>query len=163
MSEATDAPAPAGDPPSADGQKAAEARKIIRNHAIASVASGLLLGVPLLSVGLLIGAHLLMIRKLAKVYEVEFSEQRAISIIGSLLGVGATGSVMGLLRLVPGVGALVALATPSASTYALGKVFTEHFESGGTFLTFDQDRAKERYQKALAEKTEEESYVGIKP
>jgi hypothetical protein len=41
-------------------------------------------------------------------------------------------------------------------------VFTRHFESGGTFLTFDPDRAKPDYKKKLAEKAEQ-SYAGIKP
>jgi len=182
MSESSDQPAPAPAPPSksaggksaggksadgksADDPNAAEANKIIRTHAIASVASGLLVGVPLLSVGLLVGAHLRMIRKLAKLYEVEYSEQRAKSILGSLLGVSAAGTLVTMLRaVVPALGALSVLAFSPASTYALGKVFTEHFASGGTFLTFDPERAKERYQEALEEKKkEEESYVGIKP
>ena len=32
-----------------------------------------------------------------------------------------------------------------ASTFAVGKVFIEHFESGGTFLTFDPERVLEYY------------------
>ena len=34
------------------------------------------------------------------------------------------------------------LALPPASTYALGQVFIKHFSSGGTFLTFDFEKAK---------------------
>jgi uncharacterized protein (DUF697 family) len=94
-----------------------------------------------------------MIRQLARLYEVEFSQQRAESIIGSLLGVGAARSLVGFLRFVPGLGALGILALPSASTYALGKVFIKHFESGGTFLTFDLARAKAANDKHLAEKS----------
>ena len=33
-----------------------------------------------------------------------------------------------------------------ASTYALGEVFREHFETGGTFLDFDPGRLKKYYQ-----------------
>jgi hypothetical protein len=33
-----------------------------------------------------------------------------------------------------------------ASTYAIGKVFYRHFASGGTFLSFDVDRARDYYQ-----------------
>jgi hypothetical protein len=32
-----------------------------------------------------------------------------------------------------------------ASTYALGKVFIQHFESGGTFLDFDPEKVKEHF------------------
>jgi uncharacterized protein (DUF697 family) len=148
---------PAADP------KAAEASKIIRNHAIAAVAT-CLIPIPFVGVGLLAGAHLRMISQLARLYEVEFSEQRAKSIIGSLMGISATGAALSLLRLSPALGLLGALTLPSASTYALGKVFTEHFESGGTFLTFDPEKARALYDKALTEKAaEEESYEGVKP
>jgi sugar phosphate isomerase/epimerase len=34
-----------------------------------------------------------------------------------------------------------------ASTYALGKVFVQHFESGGTFLDFEPAKVKEYFQK----------------
>lgn len=142
--------------------KAAEASKIIRNHAIAAVASGIL-PIPLVGIGIMGGVTLRMIRQLARVYEVEFSEQRAESIIGSILGIGVAGTAISLLAGVPILRVVGALTLPSASTYALGKVFVEHFESGGTFLTFDPERGKQAYQKQLAETTAEESYAGIKP
>lgn len=142
--------------------KAAEASKIIRNHAIAAVAT-CLVPIPFVGIGVLGAAHLRMARQLAKLYDVEFSEQRAKSIIGSLLGISTTGFALACLRAIPGLQILGALTLPSASTYALGKVFVEHFESGGTFLTFDPDRAKDSYDKALDETPKEESFAGIKP
>ena len=33
-------------------------------------------------------------------------------------------------------------AAAGASTYAVGQVFIQHFESGGTFLDFDPDKVK---------------------
>ena len=33
-----------------------------------------------------------------------------------------------------------------ASTYAVGRVFIQHFESGGTFLTLDPDKVKAHYR-----------------
>ena len=33
-----------------------------------------------------------------------------------------------------------------ASTYAVGKVFYRHFASGGTFLTFDPEKARAYYE-----------------
>lgn len=134
-----------------------EASRIVRNHALAAVAT-VILPIPVVGIGILVAVHLRMIRQLALLYQVDFSEQRAESLIGTVLGVSATGTAAGLLRLVPGLNLLTAL-TPSASTYALGKVFIEHFESGGTFLTFDSSRAKAAYEEKLAQ----ESYAGIKP
>ncbi len=131
---------------SRDDPNAPEAKKIIRTHADRLGRERAPARQPAVCRSALWGRSVRMIRKLARLYEVDFSEQRAKSIIGSLVGVGTAGSTMNLFRLLPGVGALATLATPVASTYALGKVFTEHFESGGTFLTFDPERAKERYQ-----------------
>lgn len=142
---------------------ATAASQIIRNHAIVSVVSGVM-PIPLVGVGLMGAVHLRMIRELARLYKVEFSEQRAKSIIGSVLGISAAGAAMTVFRLVPILNVIGGLTVPSAATYALGKVFVEHFESGGTFLTFDPARGKALYEKTLAEKSAAgESYAGIKP
>lgn len=162
MSESEAQQGQQGQQGSAADPKAAEASKIIRTHAIASVASSLI-PIPFVGIGVLGAAHLRMVHQLAKLYEVEFSEQRAKSIIGSLLGISTTGFALLCLRAIPGLQILGALTLPSASTFALGKVFVEHFESGGTFLTFDPERAKDRYAKALDAPPAEESYAGIKP
>src|SRR5690242_16073569 len=153
-----------------DGEeKSAQAAKIVRNHMFGSVASGLL-PVPFLGVGILGGLQLRMLSELARLYDVEFSEQRANAIIGTLSGLGLTVTVGSLLRmLLPGTGKLLfglaGLTLPPASTYALGQVFIQHFESGGTFLTFDEERAKKGYDEKLAEgkRVVERSYAGIKP
>jgi uncharacterized protein (DUF697 family) len=143
----------------------AEASKIVRNHMIAAVASNFV-PIPFLNGGILGAIQLRMISQLAKHYKVEFSEQRANSIIGTLVGISATATAAGLLRMLPGfgqtIGALGSLGLPSASTYALGKVFIKHFESGGTFLTFDTDRGKKDYEQ-LAKSPDAASYAGVKP
>ena len=36
-------------------------------------------------------------------------------------------------------------------TYAAGRVFHQHFASGGTFLTFDPDKVREYYAQMLEE------------
>ena len=38
-----------------------------------------------------------------------------------------------------------------ATTYAVGKVFIQHFESGGTFLNFNPDSVKEYYETMFKE------------
>jgi uncharacterized protein (DUF697 family) len=135
-----------------DNAPSAEAAKIVRNHALAAVAASVV-PIPFVGIGILGAVHLRMLSQLARHYKVEFSEQRANAIIGSLVGISATATAMGFLRMVPGIGQalcmLGVLTLPSASTYALGEVFTKHFESGGTFLTFDPARAKADYTKQL--------------
>ncbi len=149
--------------------RADQAAKIVRNHMFGSVAAGIL-PIPLLDIGILAGIQLRMLSKLAEIYEVDFSEQRANAIIGSLAGMGLAATASNVLRsLLPGVGSVLfglgALTLLPASTYALGQVFIKHFESGGTFLTFDETRAKTDYDEKLEEgkKKVVQSYVGIKP
>ena len=52
-----------------------------------------------------------------------------------------------------------------ASTYAIGKVFVQHFESGGTILTFDPQRVREYYEQQFekGKKEVKENFVGIRP
>ena len=153
-----------------DEEKSARAAKVVRNYMFGSAAAGILPIPPLLDAGLLWGVQLRMLHQLAKIYEVEFSQQRALAILGALSGLGLTVSVGTLLwMLVPVPGKilfnLAGLTLPPASTYALGQVFIQHFESGGTFLTFDEKRAKKVYEENLARGQQEaiQSYAGIKP
>jgi uncharacterized protein (DUF697 family) len=148
--------------------KAAKAAKIVRNHMIGSLASGIV-PLPIVPAAILGGVQLRMLSKLAELYEVKFHEQRANAIIGALVGISFTATAAGLFGLIPGVGQIIfvagALGLSAASTYALGQVFIKHFESGGTFLTFDPSKAKRDYEEKLEEgkKVALESYVGIKP
>lgn len=148
--------------------KQAAASKIVRNHVLAAIASSAV-PIPLLDAGILTGVQLRMLKKLAEHYEVTFSEQRANAIIGSLVGVSAAVAAASLLKTIPGIGqalfAVGGLTLPSASTYALGQVFIKHFSSGGTFLTFDEERGKEEYKEKVAEgkKAVEQSFAGVRP
>ena len=126
-----------------------------------SAAAGLL-AVPLLDVAAVTGVQLKMIADLARLYAVPFSRDGAKAIIGSLVGAITPGFLSGpvariltpTLSFLPGVGVAVrVLVTPTlnaASTYALGRVFVQHFESGGTFLDMDPDAVRQHYQQELA-------------
>lgn len=150
------------------GDKSAAAAKIVRNHMFGSAAAGLV-PIPFLDVAALGAIQLRMLSKLAAHYDVEFSKQRANAIIGALGGIGVSATAVSLLRMVPGLGTAVAsvagFALAPASTYALGQVFIKHFDSGGTFLTFDPKRAKKDYDEKLAEgkRVVEQNYAGVKP
>lgn len=149
-----------------DNHEAAD--KIVRSHMFGSVASGLL-PIPLVDIALLGGIQLRMVHKLADHYEVEFSEQRANTIIGLLAGVSFTLAGLSIVRGLLGLGGVLlgvsALTLPAASTYAIGQVFIKHFESGGTFLNFDTDRAKKDYDEELEQgkRVAQKSFVGVRP
>jgi uncharacterized protein (DUF697 family) len=126
-----------------------------------SAAAGLI-NIPLLDVAAVTGIQLKMIAALAKLYDVPFKRDRAKAIVAALVGAMTppflAGSVMQVLgptfSVLPGVGTAVGvLVVPTfnaASTYALGRVFVQHFESGGTFLDMDPDTLREHYQREVA-------------
>jgi uncharacterized protein (DUF697 family) len=131
--------------------------KIIRNHLLASVGMGLI-PIPLVDLAGLAGIQLNMLRKLAKTYDVPFSEEKGKSLIAALLGGGIPSlgaeSVISFVKTVPLVGQTVGSLTmpviAGASTYAVGKVFVQHFASGGTFLNFNPEQVREYYAQMFA-------------
>jgi uncharacterized protein (DUF697 family) len=120
------------------------ALQLVDRLSLWSGAAGLI-PVPLVDMAAVGGVQLYMLRRLSEIYEIPFSENRGKSIITSLAGaIGpaslatATGS---FLKGLPGIGTVIgALTMPAASagaTWAIGKVFIQHFASGGTLLDFN--------------------------
>ncbi len=125
-------------------ERDALAAKLVDRFAMWSGAAGLI-PVPLVDVVTVAGVQLQMVRRLSQLYGVPFSDNRGKSIIASLAGsmIPAT-SGMGaasVLKSIPVIGtSIAALTMPALSagaTYAIGKVFIQHFSSGGTLLDFN--------------------------
>jgi len=125
-----------------------------------SAAAGLI-PVPLIDIAAVTGLQLKMIAELAEHYEVPFSRDRAKSVVGSLTAAVSppilAGTLFGLLgpvfKVVPGVGTVIGVVTTpllnAASTLALGRIFVQHFESGGTLLDMNPAEIEEHYRKEL--------------
>jgi uncharacterized protein (DUF697 family) len=120
------------------------ASKLVDRFAIWSGVAGLV-PIPVVDVLAVGGLQLQMLRRLSQVYSVEFSENRGKALIAALAGcmIPAT-SGMGAasaLKAVPIVNLLAAgFVMPvlsAGATYAIGKAFVQHFESGGTLLDFN--------------------------
>ena len=120
------------------------ATKLVDRFAIWSGVAGLvpIPVVDLLAVG---GLQVQMLRRLSQIYDVDFSENRGKAVIAALAGtmIPAT-SGMGAasaLKTVPILGMLasgfVMPALSAGATFAIGKAFIQHFESGGTLLDFN--------------------------
>src|SRR6516225_4499233 len=120
------------------------ASKLVDRFSLWSGAAGLI-PVPLVDMAAVGGVQLYMLRRLSEIYEIPFSENRGKSILTSLAGAiapasfaTATGS---FLKGLPGIGTVIgALTMPAASagaTWVIGKVFIQHFASGGTLLDFN--------------------------
>jgi len=153
-----------------DSSQLKDAKRSIRYHTVGAAAA-LLLPVPLLDVALLIGIQVNLVRSLAKIYDMPFSDEVGKSLVSALIGVSVPGAAWSLTKLIPIVGMVSASAAGAASTYAVGKVFVQHFESGGTFLTFDPSKVRQHYESELSKGAgkasdglyQEEDFGGIKP
>lgn len=136
-----------------------ELDKIIRNHVYASMAIGLV-PIPLVDLMGVSVTQLNLLRALAKKFDRPFFKDIAQNTISALIGgtipaVSAGPVAVSIYKFVPVIGSTAgALAMPilsGATTYAIGKVFVQHFASGGTFLTFNPDKVKEYYKKMFEE------------
>ena len=133
--------------------------KLLRYHVWSAIGVGLV-PIPIIDLAALTGVQVNLIRKLANAYGIPFLQDSVKNILSSL--VGSTLPV----AIAPGVAASVAKFLPifgqtagvvtmpiigGASTYAVGKVFIQHFASGGTFLSFNPEKVKDYYQEMFSE------------
>ncbi|WP_413206140.1 YcjF family protein [Rhodospirillum sp. A1_3_36] len=136
----------------------------VRHHMGWSAAGGMV-PVPGLDMAAVLASQLKMLSDIGGIYGVPFKQERVRHVIGALVGSFApiaTAHMTGMaVKSIPFVGLVASVlwqpALTSATTWALGKVFIQHFESGGTFLTFDPEKVrgyfKEQYEAARAGKT----------
>jgi uncharacterized protein (DUF697 family) len=120
------------------------ANKLVDRFAIWAGAAGVL-PIPLVDLIAVGGLQLQMLRRLSQIYDVPFSVNRGKSVIASLAGalIPTTSGIgaASVLKAVPVLGtALASFVMPvlsAGATYGIGKVFIQHFESGGTLLDFN--------------------------
>lgn len=130
----------------------------IKNHAITAMGIGVL-PVPGIDLVALTTVQLNLVRKLGEMYGHKLSDQLGTKLIGSLLSgylpLAIAAPVASVLKFIPGVGiaaGVLAQATlAGATTYAVGKLFLEHFESNGSFLDFDASRMKDKLKAKVEE------------
>ncbi len=149
--------------------KTDRANEIVKNYALGSLAVGIV-PFPLVDMAILAGVQLKMLHSLAKLYDVEFQDTLGKSVIAALLGGGISSSLStSLAKSVPILGLATSMISivlfGGASTYAIGRVFIQHFESGGTFLNFDPQQVRAYYAQQFEKGKEEirSSFAGIKP
>lgn len=126
-------------------EKALKAERIVKDHVLLAMAAGCVPS-PGFDVAAGFGVQLTMLARLSKLYDVPYSRNVAkgsiLSLLTSVGGIGMAGVVgISAIKIIPWIGTTLGMvampATMGALTFALGKVFTEHFASGGTFLNFN--------------------------
>lgn len=141
-------------------ERTARAYSIVDRYWKWAAAAGFI-PIPIVDFAAVTGIQIKMIADLSKFYGVPFSKDRAKAIVASLIGaasspLAATGTLTIIgpaLKYLPGIGTAVGvLVTPAfnaAATYALGRVFVLHFESGGTLLDLDPDAVREHFRREI--------------
>jgi uncharacterized protein (DUF697 family) len=128
--------------------------KTVRRYMWWSMGAGLI-PIPFVDWAVVSGVQLKMIADLAKIYDVRFQRDAVKATIGALSGFVlphalACGLVGTMFKAVPVIGVVAGGTSMSvlcgAYAWALGNVFVQHFESGGTFLNFDPEAVKEYFK-----------------
>jgi uncharacterized protein (DUF697 family) len=136
-----------------DARRDEVASQLVDRLALWSGAVGL---IPLAAVG---GVQLYMLRRLSEIYGVPFSENRGKSVLASLAGAvipfSTATTIGGLAKFFPvfgtAIGQLTMAGVSAPATWVIGKVFIQHFASGGTLLDFNPPDYRE-FIKAQREK-----------
>ena len=135
-----------------------KAKHTVQRYIYWSMGAGLI-PLPFVDLAAVFGIQVKMIYDLSKEYNIAFSKSRVKSLVASLVGgavptaVGGAVSTLALgsmAKTLPYIGTVVGVVSVpvfcGASTYALGRVFIQHFASGGTFLDFDPAAVREYYR-----------------
>jgi uncharacterized protein (DUF697 family) len=142
----------------ADTSTEAEAMRIVNGYMGWSAGAGLV-PIPVMDLAAISGVQLKMIHSLTKFYGVPFSREAAKSVVAALIGGGGSltlaAPASSLLKFVPLIGSVAGVLTQpalaAASTYALGKVFIQHFETGGNLLNFNAADLRQYYAEQFAD------------
>ena len=130
------------------------AMEMVKKWSTWSAAAGFI-PTPIIDTAAISAIQLKMIHSICRVYDVEFKKEVVIGIITSLVGGNVATTLAGatqgqVAKLIPGIGtfvsALVQPGTAYASSYALGRVFIDHFDKEGTLFNFDSSKVKNTFK-----------------
>ena len=127
-----------------DESRETVASKLVDRFALWAGVAGLV-PLPIVDIVAVGGLQVQMLRRLSQIYGIEFSENRGKALIAALAGtmIPATSGIgaASALKFVPVVGLLASVfvmpVLSAGATYAIGKAFVQHFETGGTLLDFN--------------------------
>ena len=127
---------------------------IIHNHVWFSAVPGFV-PIPVLDVIGITAVQLDMVKQLCQHFECPYSEQKGKAIVmsftGSILSRIPAYSMRSIVKTIPVVGWVLGGASLSAfaasSTYAVGQVFKEHLDKGGTLYDLNRENFKAFYKK----------------
>lgn len=133
--------------------KALKVSNTIDNHVLAAMGVGVV-PIPLVDLLGVAGLQMHLLNKIAGVYGLscssEMGKKLIASVTGGVVSAYAAYPLSMLLRSIPVVGWTLGAGSRSilagATTYAIGRVFAQHFDRGGTLLDLDLDKAKTSFK-----------------
>lgn len=132
-----------------------ECDRVIKGYVILAMGIGTI-PAPLIDAIAIAVLQTRMVRRIARLYSEPYDAIHTWTLT-SITGVFSLpgGLAASMTKAIPIVGPWLGGASvpliAGASIYAIGSVFSQHFRSGGTFLTLDPVQAKRRYRAALSE------------
>lgn len=135
------------------------AQKTVRRYMFWS-AGAAMVPFPIVDMVAISAVQVKMLAEISKTYGIPFEKSRVQAVVGSLIGyvvphMASVGLIGGFLKAIPVVGVLVGVPSfalfSAAYAWALGRVFVQHFESGGTFLNFDPEAVREHFRAQFEE------------
>jgi len=130
------------------------AEEIITNHVYFAAGAGIL-PIPLVDMVAVTAVQMDMLRQLARYYQIPFNEESGKSYMTAFGGGLAARMGASFIKSIPLIGSVLGGVSMSilsgATTYAIGRVFKEHFEAGGDFSNMDVEKAKAIFEVELEE------------
>jgi len=130
-----------------------QANKLIKKYAFGSSLFGFI-PFPVVDALGIMAVQRKMLFHLANIYDIPFSRSLAKDLLRMLLGgIASRAAVPMAIKMIPGINVLFGstgmAAIGSASTYAVGKTFKQHFDGGGTLEDFNPVEEKEIFEEEL--------------
>jgi uncharacterized protein (DUF697 family) len=150
--------------PSSASSPFQQARRVLNKRVLAASGMGMIPS-PALDLAAITIIQLELIKSLAEIYQVPFRRDWGKSVLAGLTA-GAAPLIVApalgsLLKMIPVIGlpagALSVSGAGAAMTYAVGRVFIMHFESGGTLLDFDPRSMRKYFRDEFANAHQAES------
>lgn len=151
-------------------EKELSALRTVKHYMWWSMGAGLI-PVPFMDLVAVSAVQLKMLAEISSIYDIPFKTGRGKAVVGALIGsaipsavsYGAFGSLCKTLPVVGTVAGTTTMVLASgASAWALGKVFIQHFESGGTFLDFKPEEVREYFKAQFEEGRKVAATMGTK-
>jgi len=122
---------------------------IIKTHVIYAMTAGAI-PVPLADFVAVSAIQYDLIQKVADFHKVDYDSNKGKTLATSIAGASVSRIGSSIIKALPGVGTLIGIASQvivsGATTYALGKLFDNHFANNGTLDSLNTEAVKSKYR-----------------